>query len=178
MAIVGAALVLIAVFMPVLNAPIVGGIAYNRLVEDWYLPLILALVGAGLSLASIRWGALVTGILIGLDTAYVFTTVESRISSIPAPDSNPFALALARSVSPGMAFAFLGVGVLLLALSPFFFKEEVVRWNPTRVYDNRPAQPAKANGALGAKEEDKEKDFQKRVDRLQGIFPKDDNPKG
>jgi hypothetical protein len=121
---IGGALIVIGTFSPVINAPIVGSVSLIRLdVGDAYTLILLAVIGAGLCLASLRWAGLATGILSLAIVGYAYSQVDARISALSNRDlNNPFLEGFARSVSPGYGFAFLFLGGLALAISAFLFE--------------------------------------------------------
>ena len=124
---IGAALVVIGVFSPIMNAPFVGGIPLIRLSSDGYIMMVLAVLGGCLSLINWRWVGLIMGILIAANLVYIFVQIQDRINSITQGSANnEFAKALSSSVSPGMGFAIIGLGTLLFLISPSFFKKPVV----------------------------------------------------
>jgi hypothetical protein len=85
-----------------------------------------------------RWGGTVVGVLILADLGYLYSQIQERIATLSNTE-NQFQLALARTVSPGIAFGLMSLGALLLLLSAAFFEKPVMVWNPTKIYSGSPS---------------------------------------
>jgi hypothetical protein len=140
---IGAALIIFGVFSPIINVPFLGGVPFLRMDStDSYVVIISALLGAGLCLMELRWSGLLTGIITLAITAFAYSQINERISSITSSDpNNQFLQGLSKSVSPGYAFALLGIGGVIMIASAFLFQQKAEPiWDKRAIYDTQQSE--------------------------------------
>ena len=101
-----------------------------------------AAVIAGLCcLAQIGWPSVIAGLIVLTDVIWTGVNLSNLLNNVDT--TNPFTVALMRTVSPGFGFALLIIGGIMLAISPFFKGKPMPEpvWDKTGVYGKAPESP-------------------------------------
>jgi hypothetical protein len=113
---IGGALLIFGCFLPIIHAPIIGSISWVLNGKgDGIIVVGLALVGLVLASRNlVGWASIAAWVSLAM-MLYLFTNVQSKMSNIDT--TNPFARALASTITLGEAWPvmLIGAGAMIVA---------------------------------------------------------------
>jgi hypothetical protein len=114
---IGTAAVIVGVFSPLINIPIIGSISYaSQQQGEGFILIGAVLVGALCAVLKVYWPSIISGLLVIFDSGWTLTNL-ANITHRMGNSDNPFSRAFSNVISPSWAFAFLLIGAAMLIIS-------------------------------------------------------------